>query len=94
MLTQFLKQAACGLLFLMIGAGASSASAINLTPVRVTLSDSQKMGSITVSNRGAEPVIIQMNILGWSQREGEDVFWPTHPFSLYRLVVHKLSGLG
>ncbi|MDB0062276.1 fimbria/pilus periplasmic chaperone [bacterium] len=77
MLTQFLKQAACGLLFLIIGAGTSSASAINLTPVRVTLSDSQKMGSITVSNRGAKPVIIQMNILGWSQREGEDVFTAT-----------------
>jgi len=45
--------------------------------VRVTLSDSQKIGSLSVRNDGAEPVTMQMEVLSWSQREGNAVFAAT-----------------
>jgi fimbrial chaperone protein len=48
-----------------------------VSPVRVTLSDSQKIASLSVRNDGAEPVTMQMEVLSWSQREGNAVFAAT-----------------
>ena len=77
MLTRVLKQAACGLFFFVVCAGIASAGTIGVSPVRVTLSDSQKIGSLSVRNDGAEPVTMQMEVLSWSQREGNAVFAAT-----------------
>ena len=77
MLTRVLEQAACGLFFFVVCAGIASASTIGVSPVRVTLSDSQKTGSLSVRNDGAEPVTMQMEVLSWSQREGNAVFAAT-----------------
>ena len=74
MLTRALKQAACGLFFFVVSAGIANASKIGVTPVRVTLSDSQKIGSFSVRNDGTEPITMQMEVLSWSQREGNAVF--------------------
>jgi len=77
MLTRALKQAACGLFFFVICAGIANAGTIGVSPVRVTLSDSQKIGSLSVRNGGTEPITMQMEILSWSQREGKAVFAAT-----------------
>ncbi|MDG1903997.1 MAG: fimbria/pilus periplasmic chaperone [Arenicella sp.] len=77
MLTRVLEQAACGLFFFVVCAGIASAGTIGVSPVRVTLSDSQKTGSLSVRNDGAEPVTMQMEVLSWSQREGNAVFAAT-----------------
>jgi len=77
MLTRALKQAACGLFFFVICAGIANAGTIGVSPVRVTLSDSQKIGSLSVRNGGTEPITMQMEILSWSQREGKTVFAAT-----------------
>ena len=77
MLTRALKQAACGLLFFVSGASVAFASTIGVSPVRVTLSDNQKMETITVRNDGTEPVIMQMELVSWSQEEGKDVYIAT-----------------
>ena len=45
--------------------------------MRVTLSDKQKIGTITVRNDGTEPVPMQLEVLNWSQEEANDVFTPT-----------------
>ena len=45
--------------------------------MRVTLSDKQKIGTITVRNDGTEPVPMQLEALSWSKEEGEDVFTST-----------------
>ena len=74
MLTRVLEQAACGLFFFVVWAGIASAGTIGVSPVRVTLSDSQKIGSLTVRNDGAEPVTMQMEVLSWSQAGGEGCF--------------------
>ncbi|MDB4235662.1 fimbria/pilus periplasmic chaperone [bacterium] len=60
----------------MVGVSAASAASIGVSPVRVTL-DSKQVGTITVSNKGTKPVIMQMEVLNWSQREGEDVLTAT-----------------
>ena len=70
-------QAARGLLFFVVFAGVTSASQIGVSPMRVTLSDSQKIGSLSVRNAGAEPVTMQMEVLSWSQAEGKDILTPS-----------------
>ena len=77
MLTRVLEQAACGLFFFVVCAGIASAGTIGVSPVRVTLSDSQKIGSFSVRNEGTEPITMQMEVLSWSQREGKAVFAAT-----------------
>jgi fimbrial chaperone protein len=77
MLTRVLQQAASGLLIFVVCVSVANAANIGVSPVRVTLSDSQKIGSLSVRNDGAEPVTMQMEVLSWSQREGNAVFAAT-----------------
>ena len=77
MLTRVLQQAASGLLIFVVCASVANAANIGVSPVRVTLSDSQKIGSLSVRNDGSEPVTMQMEVLSWSQREGNAVFAAT-----------------
>jgi len=77
MLTRVLQQAASGLLIFVVCASVANAANIGVSPVRVTLSDSQKIGSLSVRNDGAEPITMQMEVLSWSQREGNAVFAAT-----------------
>lgn len=74
MLIRTLIQAACGLYFLLIGATVLNAGSIGVSPVRVTLSASQKVAGITVSNPSTQPMTIQVEFMNWSQLEGKDVF--------------------
>ena len=77
MLTRALKQAACGLFFFVVCASVANAANLGVSPVRVTLSDSQKIGSLSVRNDGTQPITMQMEVLSWSQREGKAVFAAT-----------------
>jgi len=77
MLTRALKQAACGLFFFVMCASVANASKIGVSPVRLTLSDNQKIDSLFVRNNGTEPITMQMEVLSWSQREGKAVFAAT-----------------
>jgi fimbrial chaperone protein len=77
MLTRALKQAACGLFFFAMCASVANAANLGVSPVRVTLSDSQKIGSLSVRNEGTQPITMQMEVLSWSQREGKAVFAAT-----------------
>ena len=77
MLTRALKQAACGLFFFVMCASVANASKIGVSPVRLTLSDNQKIDSLSVRNNGTEPITMQVEVLSWSQREGKAVFAAT-----------------
>ena len=77
MLTRVLKQAACGLFFVLAGASIASGASFGVSPVRVTLSDDQKISTIIVRNDGTEKVSMQMDVLNWSQEGGDDVLTPT-----------------
>ena len=66
-----------GLFVFLVEANVVNAAALGVNPVRVTLSDKQKIDTITVRNEGAEPVSMQLEVSSWSKEEGEDVFSPT-----------------
>ena len=74
---QVIINAVFGLFFFLAGANVVNAAALGVNPVRVTLSDNQKMGTITLRNDGTEPVSMQLEVLSWSQEESQDVFTPT-----------------
>ena len=48
-----------------------------MSPVRATLSARQQVGALTVRNDGAEPAVVQLEVLSWSQQDGKDVYVPT-----------------
>ena len=77
MLAHVMTKAAFGIILLVMGASVASAASLGVSPVRVTLSESQSMGAITVRNDGTEPASLQMEMLSWSQAEGQDVLTPT-----------------
>ena len=77
MLTSMLKQAACGLFFFVAWASVAKAASFGVSPVRVTLSETQQMDAITVRNDGIEPVSMQLEVLNWSQEAGKDVLTPS-----------------
>jgi len=77
MLSRVIINAVFGLFVFLAGATVVNAGSIGVSPVRVTLSDKQKIGTITVRNGGTEPVPMQLEALNWSKEEGEDVFTST-----------------
>ena len=77
MLKRVTIMAAYGLFLFIASVGVVKATDIGVSPVRVELSDNQKMGAITLRNAGTEPVSMQLEVLNWSQAEGEDVLTPT-----------------
>ena len=66
----------CGVLWLLT-IGPAFAGSIAVNPVRVTLSATQTTGALVVRNSGAEPSVVQLQIVSWSQQEGKDVYVPT-----------------
>jgi fimbrial chaperone protein len=77
MLKRVMIQAAYGLFLLVAGVSVVSAASIGVSPVRATLSANQKIETITVRNTGTEPMSVQLEVMSWSQQDGEDVFTAT-----------------
>ena len=77
MLARAIIKAAFGIILFVMGSSVASAASFGVSPVRVTLSESQSMGALTVRNDGTEPASLQMDVLNWSQEEGDDVLTPT-----------------
>ena len=77
MLKRVMIQAAYGLFLLVAGVSVVSAASIGVSPVRATLSADQKIEAITVRNTGSEPMSVQLEVMNWSQQDGEDVFTAT-----------------
>lgn len=76
MLTRVLGRAACGLAFLIGGAGAASAGSFSINPIRLHLSGSQMVGSMTVRNQDTIPTVVQLELMKWSQQDGSDLYSP------------------
>ena len=74
MLKRVMMQAAYGLFLFVLGSSLVSAASIGVSPVRATLSASQKIEAITVRNKGTEPMSVQLEVMNWSQQEGKDVY--------------------
>jgi fimbrial chaperone protein len=52
----------------------SHAGALAVAPTRVELSSAHPVATMQVSNEGDRTVIIQLERMAWSQRDGEDVY--------------------
>jgi fimbrial chaperone protein len=65
-----------GVLFLT-AIGPALAGSIAVNPIRVNLSASQTTSPLVVRNSGAEPSVVQLQIVSWSQQEGKDVLVPS-----------------
>jgi fimbrial chaperone protein len=65
------------LALLSLAIGPAFAGSIAVNPIRVALSASKTTGVLVVRNNGAEPSVVQMEIVSWSQHEGKDVLVPT-----------------
>ncbi len=63
-----------GLVTLVAGAQAGS---LQVSPIRVELSADHPISAVTVSNTGAAPILVQVTVAGWSQRDGVDQFSDT-----------------
>jgi fimbrial chaperone protein len=72
-----LGQAAFGLALFFCGASPSLAGTFTVNPVRVTLSPTQAVAAITVTNAGKEASVIQLETSRWTQQGGHDVLAPT-----------------
>lgn len=68
-----------GLLFLLLTAAAVSAGAaeLSIVPLRLDLSAGRDIAALTLTNRGAQPVIMQLSLRRWTMVDGEDVYAPT-----------------
>lgn len=54
------------------------AGGINISPIRLNLSDQQRIGVLTLRNEGKEPSVIQVDAMGWRQVDGQDQYAPSH----------------
>lgn len=63
------------LLVLWMGSAVAGAFAVN--PVRLALGKGRSASAMTVHNQGAEPAVIQIEALDWSQQDGAEVLGPT-----------------
>jgi fimbrial chaperone protein len=69
-------QAALSLCFAGIASNAISGS-FQVTPIRVELSATQRTGALTVRNDTPDPLVLQIELSEWSQRDGEDIYVAT-----------------
>lgn len=53
------------------------AGSFEVNPIRVDLSANTRSAALSVRNSGAAPVVVQANIVSWTQENGQDVYTPT-----------------
>jgi len=66
-----------GGVLLLTAVESAIAGSIAVNPIRVNLSASQTTSALVVRNNGAEPSVVQMQIVSWSQQGGKDVHEPS-----------------
>ncbi len=57
--------------------GAATAGIFSVNPIRATLSAGQPVSAFTVTNNGDQPSVIQLELVSWSQQDGQEVYVPT-----------------
>jgi fimbrial chaperone protein len=70
------SQAALYLCCAGIASNAISGS-FQVTPIRVELSATQRTGALTVRNDTPDPLVLQIELSEWSQRDGQDIYATT-----------------
>jgi fimbrial chaperone protein len=65
-----------GLALLLAAIGAHGGS-FTANPVRLSIAPGATSTSLLLENKGEEPVLVQAELLAWTQKDGEDVLTPT-----------------
>lgn len=63
-------------MFLLCIACPAWASTFQVDPVTVSLSADKPVAALTVRNVGADPTVIQVQVMSWSQADGTDTYTP------------------
>jgi fimbrial chaperone protein len=80
------------LLLGMITVSSVHAGSFMVDPVRIDLDASQKSSSLVIRNNDQAPTVIQVNLMAWSQVDGEDVFTPTRDVLLTPPIITIQPG--
>jgi fimbrial chaperone protein len=71
------QSAAWMLAFALVVSEPAMAGSFSVNPVRLTLSAKQSAGVLTLRNNGAQPGVVQLEVVSWSQQDGQDITAPT-----------------
>ena len=74
-------------------ATAATAASLHVAPVRVALTAARPVASVTLGNAEDEEVAVQVEVLAWSQRDGQDVYEPTREV-LVNPSIFRVPGRG
>jgi fimbrial chaperone protein len=55
----------------------ASGGSFQVTPIRLEFSGQQRTAALTVRNDSAEPLVVQIELADWSQRDSQDVYSDT-----------------
>jgi len=62
---------------LALGAGLARASSLSVIPISLDVTQQSGIGALTLRNREARPLNVQVRIFRWSQSDGQDRLEPT-----------------
>ena len=74
-------------------AGDAMGASLHVAPVRLTLAPVRPVASVTLGNGEDEEVAVQVEVMAWSQRDGQDVYTPT-PEVLVNPSIFRVPGRG
>jgi len=75
------------------GAAPALASSFNISPIRVELAGGRRTEALTLRNVEEAPVVVQVSVVAWSQKDGVDQFDATHEM-LVTPPVLQIPGNG
>jgi fimbrial chaperone protein len=75
------------------GSAPALASSFNISPIRVELASGRRTEALTLRNADEAPVVVQVHVVAWSQRDGVDQFDATREM-LVTPPVLQIPGNG
>jgi fimbrial chaperone protein len=82
-----------GLMVLGAGALPAGASSFTIAPIRVELGAAHRSATLTLTNADAQPVLIAVRAMAWSQPDGQEILTATHEV-LANPPVLRIPGRG
>jgi fimbrial chaperone protein len=70
-----------------------TAAVLEVAPVQLSLSSTEKIGVLKITNRSDEDSLLQLELVSWQQKEGKDIYQPSHDIfmtpPLFKLPGHQ-----
>lgn len=75
-----------------VAAFAAHAGSFTANPVRLTLPSGSNSTSLTLDNTGDQPVLVQAELMAWSQQDGNEVLTPSQDLVVSPPIFKVLPG--